>query len=76
MRAVGFRTQTNALPTRAEVARSHKTEEDRGSLVEAAVQLLSWAYFRTALYAGDSAWQKAQSALTSAANPLGRVDSR
>ncbi|MFT3764963.1 MAG: alpha/beta fold hydrolase [Minicystis sp.] len=42
----------------------------------AAVQLLTWAYLRTALYPGDSAWQEAQTALTSAASPLGRVESR
>ncbi|RKG98132.1 alpha/beta hydrolase family protein [Corallococcus carmarthensis] len=42
----------------------------------AAVQLLTWAYLRTALYPGDSAWQEAQDALTGAANPLGRVESR
>ncbi|RKH24752.1 alpha/beta fold hydrolase [Corallococcus praedator] len=42
----------------------------------AAVQLLSWAYLRTALHPGDSAWQQAQDALTDAANPLGRVESK
>ncbi|WP_044236375.1 alpha/beta hydrolase family protein [Chondromyces apiculatus] len=42
----------------------------------AAVQLLTWAYLRTALYPGDSAWQKAQDALTGVANPLGRVATR
>ncbi|MDC0707159.1 alpha/beta fold hydrolase [Stigmatella sp. ncwal1] len=42
----------------------------------AAVQLLIWAYLRTALYPGDSAWQEAQRALTGVANPLGRVESK
>lgn len=42
----------------------------------AAVQLLTWAYLRTALYPGDPAWQRAQEALTGAASPLGRVESR
>ncbi|AUX46554.1 hypothetical protein SOCE26_080600 [Sorangium cellulosum] len=42
----------------------------------AAVQLLTWAYLRSALYPGDPAWQEAQDALTGAANPLGRVESR
>ncbi|WP_257458410.1 alpha/beta hydrolase family protein [Archangium lipolyticum] len=42
----------------------------------AAVQLLTWAYLRTALYPGDSAWQEAQNALTGVARPLGRVESK
>jgi dienelactone hydrolase len=42
----------------------------------AAVQLLSWAYLRSALYAGDSAWQQAKDALTGAVKPLGRVESK
>ncbi|XXS83450.1 chlorophyllase [Sorangium sp. So ce176] len=42
----------------------------------AAVQRLTWAYLRSALYPGDSAWQEAQDALTGVANPLGRVESR
>ncbi|WP_394840785.1 chlorophyllase [Pendulispora brunnea] len=42
----------------------------------AAVQLLTWAYLRTALYPGDSAWPKAQSALTGGSTPLGRVESK
>ena len=42
----------------------------------AAVQLLTWAYLRTALYPGDSAWQEAQDALTGGARPLGRVESK
>jgi predicted dienelactone hydrolase len=50
------------------------TDENPGRV--AAVQRLTWAYLRTALYPGDSAWQQAQSALTGAANPLGRVESK
>ncbi|MCP3136668.1 alpha/beta hydrolase family protein [Pyxidicoccus xibeiensis] len=42
----------------------------------AAVQLLIWAYLRTQLYPGDSAWREAQRALTGAAHPLGRVESK
>lgn len=42
----------------------------------AAVQLLTWAYLRTQLYPGDSAWKEAQEALAGAASPLGRVESR
>ncbi|WP_437605539.1 dienelactone hydrolase family protein [Sorangium sp. So ce834] len=42
----------------------------------AAVQRLAWAYLRAELYPGDPAWQEAQSALTGAANPLGRVESK
>lgn len=42
----------------------------------AAVQLLTAAYLRTQLHAGDSAWQRAQDALTGVANPLGRVESK
>lgn len=42
----------------------------------AAVQWLTWAYLRTELFSDDSAWQTAQTALTSAENPLGRVESK
>jgi predicted dienelactone hydrolase len=42
----------------------------------AVVQRLTAAYLRTQLYPGDSSWQKAQDALTGAANPLGKVASR
>lgn len=41
-----------------------------------AVQRLTWAYLRTELYPGDSAWQAARDALTSDPNPLGRVESK
>ena len=42
----------------------------------AAVQRLTWAYLRTELYPGDSAWQAAQDALAAGPDPLGRVDSK
>jgi predicted dienelactone hydrolase len=42
----------------------------------AAVQRLTWAYLRTELYPGDSAWQAARDALTASPNPLGRVESK
>ncbi|MET0405532.1 MAG: alpha/beta fold hydrolase [Cystobacter sp.] len=42
----------------------------------AAVQRLSWAFLRSALYPGDSAWNQAQNALADAASPLGRVESK
>lgn len=41
-----------------------------------AVQWLTWAYLRTELYPGDSAWQAARDALTADPNPLGRVESK
>ncbi len=40
----------------------------------AAVQRLTWAYLRTALYPEDPAWPAAQAALMDSPNPLGRVD--
>jgi predicted dienelactone hydrolase len=42
----------------------------------AAVQRLTWAYLRSELYPGDSAWQAARDALTAGPNPLGRVESK
>ncbi|WP_433444812.1 alpha/beta hydrolase family protein [Nonomuraea sp. CA-141351] len=42
----------------------------------AAVGRLTWAYLRTELYPGDSAWQAARDALTAGPNPLGRVESK
>ncbi|MFZ6177316.1 alpha/beta hydrolase family protein [Nannocystis pusilla] len=42
----------------------------------AVVQRLSAAYLRTQLYPGDRAWQDARNALTGAADPLGRVESK
>lgn len=41
-----------------------------------AVQRLTWAYLRTELCPGDSAWQAASDALTADPKPLGRVESR
>jgi predicted dienelactone hydrolase len=42
----------------------------------AAVARLTWAYLRTELYPGDSAWRTARDALTAGPNPLGRVESK
>ncbi len=42
----------------------------------AAVQQLTWAYLRTALYPEDSAWPTARAALMDTPNPLGRVECR
>lgn len=42
----------------------------------AAVQRLTWAYLRTQLYPGDSAWQEARDALTTGPSPIGRVESK
>ncbi|MGW7486372.1 alpha/beta hydrolase family protein [Streptomyces sp. NPDC054786] len=42
----------------------------------AAIQRLTWAYLRTELYPGDSAWQATCDALTADPNPLGRVESK
>lgn len=41
-----------------------------------ALQWLTWAYLRTELYPGDSAWQAARDALTAGPDPLGRVESK
>jgi dienelactone hydrolase len=40
----------------------------------AAVQGLTWAYLRTALYPEDPAWTAARAALMDGPNPLGRVE--
>ncbi|MER6128398.1 chlorophyllase [Streptomyces sp. NPDC001795] len=40
------------------------------------VQRLTWAYLRTELYPGDTAWQTARDALTAGPDPLGRVESK
>jgi len=40
----------------------------------AAVQRLTWAYLRTALYPEDPAWPTARAALMDGPNPLGRVE--
>lgn len=42
----------------------------------AAVARLTWAYLRTELYPGDSAWQSARDTLTTGPNPLGRTESK
>ncbi|WP_330302057.1 MULTISPECIES: chlorophyllase/cutinase-like alpha/beta fold protein [unclassified Streptomyces] len=42
----------------------------------AAVARLTWAYLRTELYPGGSAWQSARDALTTGPNPLGRIQSK
>ena len=42
----------------------------------AAVQRLTWAYLRTALYPEDAAWPAARAALMDAPNPLGRIESK
>jgi predicted dienelactone hydrolase len=42
----------------------------------AVVQRLTWAYLRTGLSPGDSAWQAACDELTAGPNPLGRVESK
>ena len=42
----------------------------------AAVQRLTWAYLRSQLYSGDTAWPEAQNALTGAAKSLARVESK
>ncbi len=42
----------------------------------AAVQWLTWAYLRTALYPEDRAWQVARAALMESSNPLGRIESK
>ncbi|MCZ4095338.1 chlorophyllase [Streptomyces sp. So13.3] len=42
----------------------------------AAVQRLTWAYLRTELYPGDSAWKTACDELTAGPDPLGRVESK
>ena len=41
-----------------------------------AVQRLTWAYLRSELYPGDSAWQAARDALTAGPDPYGRVESK
>ncbi|MEV0278828.1 chlorophyllase [Streptomyces sp. NPDC050610] len=50
------------------------TDESPGRV--AAVQRLTWAYLRTELYPGDSAWKSACDALTSGPDPFGRVESK
>ena len=47
---------------------------DEGPERVAAVQRLTWAYLRTALYPEDSAWAEARAALMDEPNSLGRVE--
>ena len=42
----------------------------------AAVQRLTWAYLRTALYPEDSSWKAARTALTESPHPLGRIEAK
>ncbi|NSC20011.1 alpha/beta fold hydrolase [Streptomyces albus subsp. chlorinus] len=42
----------------------------------AAVQQLTWAYLRSALFPGDTAWQTACDALAAESDPLGQVESK
>lgn len=42
----------------------------------ATLRALAWAYLRTTLYPGDSAWAAAVAALESTPDPIGRVDSK
>ncbi|MEZ0093596.1 alpha/beta hydrolase family protein [Streptacidiphilus sp. EB129] len=42
----------------------------------AAVARLTWAYLRSELYPGDSAWQAACDTLTAGPSPFGRVESK
>lgn len=42
----------------------------------AAVRRLTWAYLRSELYPGDSAWQVACEELAAAPDPLGRVETK
>ncbi|WP_150237711.1 alpha/beta hydrolase family protein [Nocardiopsis quinghaiensis] len=41
-----------------------------------AVRRLTWAYLRTELYPGDSAWRAARDELTAGPDPLGRAESK
>ncbi|CAM5227745.1 Chlorophyllase OS=Streptomyces tendae OX=1932 GN=GUR47_05955 PE=4 SV=1 [Streptomyces tendae] len=50
------------------------TDEDPGRV--AAVQRLTWAYLRSALYPGDTAWQRARDGLAAGPDPLGQVESK
>lgn len=42
----------------------------------AALQRLSWAYLRSALFPGDHAWDAARAALAASQSPLGRLESK
>ncbi|WP_371873826.1 alpha/beta hydrolase family protein [Dictyobacter arantiisoli] len=49
---------------------------DENPKLLAAVQQLTWAYLRTALYPEDPTWPAARMALMQSPNPLGRIESR
>lgn len=42
----------------------------------AALQRLTWAYLRSALYAGDTGWGEARAAFTASPDPLGSIESK
>ncbi|MFC6883836.1 alpha/beta hydrolase family protein [Actinomadura yumaensis] len=42
----------------------------------AALQRLTWAYLRSALYSGDTAWDEARAAFTASPDPLGSIESK
>jgi predicted dienelactone hydrolase len=50
------------------------TDEDPERVT--AVARLTWAYLRTALYPGDSAWSAACDGLTASPDPFGRIESK
>lgn len=50
------------------------TDENPGRV--AAVARLTWAYLRSQLYPGDSAWQAARHSLAAGPDPLGRIESK
>ncbi|MEV4171193.1 chlorophyllase [Nonomuraea sp. NPDC049709] len=52
-----------------------ETTDENPQLV-AAVARLTWAYLRSRLYPGDSAWQEACDELTTGPDALGRVESK
>lgn len=53
---------------------SETTDEDPERV--AALRALAWAYLRSQLYAGDTAWAEAIAALESSPDPIGRVESK
>lgn len=53
---------------------SETTDEDPERV--AALRALAWAYLRSQLYPGDTAWAEAIAALESSPDPVGRVESK
>lgn len=53
---------------------SETTDEDPERV--AALRALAWAYLRSQLYAGDTAWAEAIAALENSQDPVGRVESK